>query len=82
MLDDTMDVLLSVCAGLGLTEACGFRVFVPLLVAAVAAHTGYLHPSRGMEWLASWPATVAFGTATVVEQFESLHKVVVDGHRR
>ena len=26
--------------------------------------------------------SVVLGTATVVEQFESLHRVVVDGHRR
>ena len=67
MLTGTMDVLLSVCAGLGLAAACGFRVFVPLLVAALAARGGYLHPSAGMEWLASWPATIAFGSATLLE---------------
>ena len=67
MLAASMDVLLCVCAGLGLAAACGFRVFVPLLVASVAARTGYLHPSAGMEWIGSWPATIAFGTATLLE---------------
>jgi hypothetical protein len=62
-----MDLLLSICAGLGLAAACGFRVFVPLLVAAVAARTGYLHPSAGMDWIGSTPALVAFATATVLE---------------
>jgi hypothetical protein len=59
--------LVSVAVGLGLAAACGFRVFVPLLIASLAAHFGHLPLAGGFEWLASLPALLALGTATVLE---------------
>lgn len=59
--------LLSVAMGLGLAAACGFRVFVPLLVAALAARFGGLPLASGFAWLGSTPALVALGTATTLE---------------
>ena len=53
--------------GVGLSAACGFRVFVPLLTMNVAALTGYLQLAPGFEWIGSYHATMAFGTATIVE---------------
>ncbi len=32
-----MEVLLSICLGIGLSAACGFRVFVPLLAMSIAS---------------------------------------------
>jgi hypothetical protein len=64
---DALQVLLSVAAGLGLAAACGFRVFVPLLLAGAAARLGYLPLSAGFDWLAATPALVALGTATLLE---------------
>ena len=61
------DAVVSIAAGLGLAAACGFRVFVPLLIASVAARTGHLPLASGFEWLGSWPALAAFGAATVLE---------------
>lgn len=61
------DALLGVAVGIGLAAAAGFRVFVPLLVAAVAAKTGVLTLAPGYAWLASTPALAALGTATVLE---------------
>ncbi len=63
----TSDALLGVAIGLGLAAAAGFRVFVPLLVAAIAAKTGVLPMSPGFAWLATTPAIAALGTATVLE---------------
>jgi hypothetical protein len=62
-----VDALLSVGIGLGLSAACGFRVFVPLLVASLAAHGGYLPLAPGFEWVGTQPALYAFATATVLE---------------
>jgi len=59
--------LLSVALGIGLAAATGFRVFVPLLVAGIAAHAGYLPLSDGFQWLASTPALITLGTAAAVE---------------
>ena len=63
----SLDTLLSVGVGLGLAAAAGFRVFVPLLVLSLAARAGYVPLSSGFEWIASTPALLAFGTATVLE---------------
>jgi hypothetical protein len=53
--------------GVGLSAACGFRVFVPLLGMSIAHLTGHLTLSPGFDWIGSWPALMAFGTATILE---------------
>jgi hypothetical protein len=62
-----MDLLLSVCIGIGLSAACGFRVFVPLLFMSIAANSGHLHLASSFAWIGSTGAMVAFGVATVLE---------------
>jgi hypothetical protein len=62
-----MDTALSIALGLGLAAACGFRIFVPLLVASGAAMAGQLELSQGFEWLGTAPALVAFASATALE---------------
>lgn len=62
-----MDVLVAIAIGLGLAAACGFRVFVPLFAASIAANGGHLALSPGFDWIGSQTALVAFGTATVLE---------------
>jgi hypothetical protein len=42
-------------------------VFLPLLIAALAARAGVLPLSDGFAWLASTPALVTLGTAAVLE---------------
>ena len=59
--------LLSILVGVGLSAACGFRVFVPLLVMNLAALSGHLQLAPGFQWLASYPATIAFSVATCLE---------------
>jgi len=58
---------LSICLGLGLAAAAGFRIFVPLLVMSLAAYTGHLELGQGFGWIGTLPALVVFSTATVVE---------------
>jgi Domain of unknown function (DUF4126) len=62
-----METLIGIAIGIGLSAACGFRVFVPLLVMNLASLSGQLHLSSGFAWIGSSYATVAFGTATIVE---------------
>ncbi len=62
-----METILSIAMGIGLSAACGFRVFVPFLVINIATLTGYLQLSPDFEWIGSYPATIAFGTATFFE---------------
>jgi len=62
-----METMLGLVIGIGLSAACGFRVFVPLLGISIATMTGYLTLSPGFQWIGSWPAFVAFSTATILE---------------
>ena len=62
-----MQYLVAGALGLGLAASSGFRVFVPLLAASVAYHTGYLTPSAGFAWLGTWAALLTLAVATVVE---------------
>jgi hypothetical protein len=60
-------MLLSFLVGVGLAAACGFRVFVPLLVMSAAAQAGHLSLASGFEWIGTKPALIAFAAATVLE---------------
>jgi hypothetical protein len=62
-----MDTVVSIALGIGLAAAVGFRVFVPLLVASVAAYTGHLHLDENFAWLGSLTAITMLGVAAVVE---------------
>jgi hypothetical protein len=62
-----MEALLGIAIGIGLSAACGFRVFVPLLVMNLVAQSGQLQLSSGFDWMGSNNATVAFATATALE---------------
>jgi hypothetical protein len=62
-----METLLSLCVGVGLSAACGFRVFVPLLFTSIAALSGHLTLSAGFGWIGTYPALIAFALATVLE---------------
>lgn len=62
-----MDLVVSIFVGVGLSAACGFRVFVPMLVMSVATITGAYTPAESFAWVGTYPALLAFGLATVVE---------------
>ena len=64
---DFGDTSLAILTGLGLSVACGFRVFIPLLVTSIAAKTGNLELAEGFTWLGEWPALIAFSVAAVTE---------------
>ncbi len=59
--------LVSIAIGVGLAAACGFRIFVPLLIISAAARAGHLDLAGSFEWMGSTPALIAFGSATVLE---------------
>jgi len=61
------EIITAVAIGIGLSASCGFRVFVPMLVASIAAKMNIFPVNEGFQWLASWPAIISFGTATVAE---------------
>ena len=64
---DFGDTSLAILTGLGLSAACGFRVFIPPLIVSIAAQWGNLELTEGLAWLGEWPALLAFGIAAVCE---------------
>ncbi|MFW1753954.1 DUF4126 domain-containing protein [Acinetobacter wanghuae] len=62
-----METILGLCIGIGLSAACGFRVFVPLLVMSMASLVGWFEPMQGFEWLAMPSVCIALAVATVCE---------------
>ena len=71
-----MNEILAIFAGIGLAAACGFRVFVPLFIASLAANSGVdafgdvnFQEMLGsdFDWLGSTPVTIALGVATALE---------------
>lgn len=62
-----METMLGLLIGIGLSAACGFRVFVPLLIMSIASHAGHLDLAPGFEWIGSNVAIAAFALATVLE---------------
>ncbi len=62
-----MEIFLSICLGVGLSAACGFRIFVPLLCLSLAAKFGLLPLTPAFAWAGSTTAVIAFGVATLAE---------------
>jgi len=62
-----MEIIMGLVIGVGLSAACGFRVFVPLLGMSIANMAGHLTLASGFEWIGSWPALVALAMATILE---------------
>lgn len=62
-----METALSICLGIGLSAASGFRVFVPLLVMSIASLSGHLALAQGFQWIGTYPALITFGVATCME---------------
>ena len=62
-----VELVVGVCAGVSLSAACGFRVFLPLLVVSIASHFFGFRVNADFEWIGSWVSIVALTTATIVE---------------
>lgn len=66
-MDTSLAAPLSIALGVGLAAATGFRVFLPLLIAAIAARAGWIPLNDSFAWLASTAALVTLATAAVIE---------------
>ena len=62
-----IDFAIAMCLGVALSAACGFRIFIPPLVMSIAALTGNLDLSPSFAWIGTYPASIAFAIATLVE---------------
>jgi uncharacterized protein DUF4126 len=66
-MDVSLESLLGIALGVGLAAATGLRVFVPLLVAGVAARADWIPLADTFAWLESTPALLTLGTAAAIE---------------
>src|SRR5262245_1125807 len=62
-----MSLVVAALTGIALAACAGLRAFLPLFAAGAAARYFDWPLARSMEWLASDPALVTFGVASVVE---------------
>lgn len=61
------ELILMILMGIGLSAACGFRIFVPFLIVSIASLSGYITLSDSFSWIGTLPALIAFSVATVLE---------------
>jgi hypothetical protein len=64
---DGAQLALSIALGIGLAAAVGLRVFLPLLLLSIAAHTGHLPLSSGFAWLSGNSALIMLSVAALLE---------------
>ncbi len=62
-----IELLLGVCVGVGLSSACGFRIFLPLLLVGIGQRYDVPALSSMPDWVGSTPALVILGGASVAE---------------
>lgn len=64
---DWLSITMGLCMGVGLAAACGFRVFVPLLVLSIASKLGMIPLNENFAWVSSNYAIVGLSCATALE---------------
>lgn len=62
-----IETISAIALGIGLSASSGFRVFIPLLVASIAARVGLLPLGESFAWMGSIPAIICFGVAAITE---------------
>lgn len=66
---DYIELGISICLGIGLAAAVGFRVFLPLLIVSIAGHYNVIPLNESWEWAGSIAAIITLGIATLIEIF-------------
>jgi len=66
-LDAFAEWIVPICVAIGLSAAAGFRVFLPLLFLAIAAHQGVLELGPDFAWLGQPKVIVALAAASAIE---------------
>lgn len=61
------EIIFSICLGIGLAASAGFRVFIPLLCASLAAYFNVIPLNESWQWAGSLTAVIVLGVAAVVE---------------
>ena len=65
----TLETIISICLGVGLSASVGFRVFLPLFALSLAAYFDVWQLNESWQWVGSKIALITLGVATLVEIF-------------
>ncbi|GFD72584.1 DUF4126 domain-containing protein [Tenacibaculum mesophilum] len=65
----TPETIISIFLGIGLAASVGFRVFLPLFTLSLAGYYNVIPLNENWLWVASTPAIIALGVATILEIF-------------
>lgn len=68
----TIEMIMSICLGIGLSASSGFRVFVPLFGMSLASYFGILPLSENWAWLGSTTALIMLAVASIAESLSYL----------
>ncbi|MFW2176954.1 MULTISPECIES: DUF4126 domain-containing protein [unclassified Moraxella] len=68
----SMELIFSICLGIGLAASSGFRVFVPLFALSCASYFGIIPLTDTWAWAGSMTALVILGVASIVESVSYL----------
>lgn len=62
-----MEIIIALIVGIALSTTSGFRLFVPFLILSAASLAGHVELAPGFAWIGTYPALLAFASATVLE---------------
>ncbi|SCX96182.1 protein of unknown function [Nonlabens sp. Hel1_33_55] len=62
-----LEIIISVCLGIGLSASAGFRVFVPLLLLSISGYLGWIPLNEDWQWAGSLTAIIVLAVASVIE---------------
>lgn len=65
----TVETLISICLGIGLSASVGFRVFLPLFALSLASYFDIWTLNESWQWVGSRAALITLGAATIIEIF-------------
>ncbi|GAA4899581.1 DUF4126 domain-containing protein [Flaviramulus aquimarinus] len=68
-MDLTIETIISVCLGVGLSASVGFRVFLPLFALSLASYFDVWQLNESWQWIGSTAALITLGVATIIEVF-------------
>ncbi len=62
-----LEIIISICLGVGLAASAGFRVFIPLLVLSFAGYMDWIPLSENWAWAGSLTAILVLAAASLFE---------------
>jgi|TARA_B100001094_G_C18073037_1_gene741124 hypothetical protein len=66
---DSPSLIISICIGIGLSAATGFRVFLPPLVVGLLSRVGFIDLGESWIWLSDDASLLVLVSAALIESF-------------